>query len=144
MYLHICVFGHQTLRNINFEIFVPLPFQIYSICRAYMQLYDPNCICVCVFVYLYICVFSSQTLANIDFDILVTLPFQKYSTCNLKFLTKQYLCICLCVFGHPRLSSDRLERFVTSPFSSFFCLGTLNARFLLKCVSPSLNNKCPS
>ena len=34
-----------------------------------------------------------------------------------------YLCICICVFGHPRLISDQLELFVTSPFSSTFLLG---------------------
>ena len=89
--------------------------------------------CICVFVYLCICVFSCETLANIDSDILVTLAFQKYSTCHayLHFPSKLYLCICvfvylcicICVFGHPRLISDQLELFVTSPFSSTFLLG---------------------
>jgi len=43
-----------------------------------------------------------------------------YPNCICVFV---YLCICICVFGYPRLLSDQLELFVTSPFSLTFSLG---------------------
>jgi len=88
---------------------------------------------ICVFVYLCICVFvyfdvrhlgtlflrSSNNILfkNIAHDRSIS---KFYPNCICVFV---YLCICICVFGHPRLISDQLELFVTSPFSSTFLLG---------------------
>ena len=47
VYLCICiyVFAHQIIGNIIFEVLVPSPFQKY-------KTFDPNCICVFVYLYL--------------------------------------------------------------------------------------------
>ena len=56
VYLCICIYGfpHQILGNIIFEVLVPSPFQKYSTCCAYVQLWLKLYLCICVFVYLYL------------------------------------------------------------------------------------------
>ena len=96
-------------------------------------LFSKNCIfvfvylCICVFVFVYFDVRHLGTLflrssnnilfKNIAHDRSIS---KFYPNCICVFV---YLCICICVFGHPRLISDQLELFVTSPFSSTFLLG---------------------
>ena len=53
----ICVFASQTPRNIVFEVLLPLPFQKYSTCHVYLQLW-PSCISVFLYLYLCICAFD--------------------------------------------------------------------------------------
>ena len=84
-------------------------------------------LCICVFVFVYFDVRHLGTLflrssnnilfKNIAYDRSIS---KFYPNCICVFV---YLCICICVFGHPRLISDQLELFVTSPFSSTFLLG---------------------
>ena len=90
--IYICVFESQTARNIVSEALLRLPFQKYSKCNVYLQLWP--------MLYLHICVFASQTPRNIDFEVLLQLPFQKYSTCYvyLQLWPMLYLCICVFVF----------------------------------------------
>ena len=96
-------------------------------------LFSKNCIfvfvylCICVFVFVYFDVRHLGTLflrssnnilfKNIAHDRSIS---KFYPNCICVFV---YLCICICVFGYPRLLSDQLELFVTSPFSSTFLLG---------------------
>ena len=47
-------FAHQILGNIIFEILVPSPFQKYSTCRVYVQLWPKLYLCIYAFVYLYL------------------------------------------------------------------------------------------
>ena len=56
-----CVFACQRLGNIVFEVLEPFPFQKYSTCWVYLQIW-PNCICV--FVYLYLFIWSPNTLTR--------------------------------------------------------------------------------
>ena len=102
-----------------------------AISTFFQELY----LCICVFVYLCICVFvfvyfdvrhlstlflrywNNILFKNIAHDRSIS---KFYPNCICVFV---YLCICICVFGHPRLISDQLELFVTSPFSSTFLLG---------------------
>ena len=81
----ICVFASQTPGNIVFEVLLPLPFQKYSTCHVYPQLWPMLYSRICVFAYLCICicVFASQTPINIVSEVLLPLPFQKYSTCHV-------------------------------------------------------------
>ena len=84
-------------------------------------------LCICVFVFVYFDVRHLGTLflrssnnilfKNIAHDRSIS---KFYPNCICVFV---YLCICICVFGHPRLISDQLELFVTSPFSLTFSLG---------------------
>ena len=60
VYLY-CVFACWRLGNIVFEVLVPFPFQKYSTCWVYLQIW-PNCICV--FVYLYLCVWPPNTFTR--------------------------------------------------------------------------------
>ena len=48
----ICVFASQTPRNIVSEVLLPLPFQKYSTCHVYLQLWPMLYLRICVFVYL--------------------------------------------------------------------------------------------
>ena len=108
VYLYLCICKSAT-RNIVSEVLLPLPFQKYSTCHVYLQLwpilYMRICVfvylCLCiwksdsqehcfwgpltltnaVFAYLCICVFASQTPRNIVSEVLLPLFFQKYSTC---------------------------------------------------------------
>ena len=85
------------------------------------------CLCICVFVFVYFDVRHLGTLflrssnnilfKNIAHDRSIS---KFYPNCICVFV---YLCICICVFGYPRLLSDQLELFVTSPFSLTFSLG---------------------
>ena len=84
-------------------------------------------LCICVFVFVYFDVRHLGTLflrssnnilfKNIAHDRSIS---KFYPNCICVFV---YLCICICVFGYPRLLSDQLELFVTSPFSLTFSLG---------------------
>ena len=75
----ICVFASQTPRNIVSEVLLPLPFQKYSTCHVYLQLWPMLYLRICVFVYLCICVcvFGSKTARNIVSETLLPLPFSK-------------------------------------------------------------------
>ena len=50
--IYICVFESQTARNIVSEALLPLPFQKYSKCNVYLQLWPMLYLRICVFVYL--------------------------------------------------------------------------------------------
>jgi len=130
VYLCICVFSCETLANIDSDILVTLAFQKYSTCHVYQHFFPRTVfvyLCICVFVFVYFDVRHLGTLflrssnnilfKNIAHDRSIS---KFYPNCICVFV---YLCICICVFGYPRLLSDQLELFVTSPFSSTFSLG---------------------
>lgn len=73
MYLY-CVFACQRLGNIVFEVLVPFPFQKYSTCWVYLQIW-PNCICVFAYLCICICVFGPQTLSLDQFGQKNASPF---------------------------------------------------------------------
>ena len=64
VYLCICifVFASQTPRNIVFEVLVSFPFQKYSTCHVYLQLWPMLYLCICVFVFVYLQVRHPGTL----------------------------------------------------------------------------------
>ena len=57
----ICVFASQTPGNIVSEVLLPLPFQKYSTCHVYWQLWPMLYLRICVFVYLYLCIYEQTT-----------------------------------------------------------------------------------
>merc|ERR1711963_874669 len=59
--IYICVFASQTPRNIVSEVLLPLPFQKYSTCHVYLQLWPMLYLRICVFVYLCLCICKSDT-----------------------------------------------------------------------------------
>ena len=54
LYLCICVFVSQTPENIVFENLVSLPFQKYSTCHVYLQLWPMLYLYICVFVFVHL------------------------------------------------------------------------------------------
>ena len=58
----ICVFASQTPWNIVFEVLLPLPFQKYSTCHVYPQLWPMLYLLICVFVFVYLQVRHPGTL----------------------------------------------------------------------------------
>ena len=59
--IYICVFESQTARNIVSEALLPLPFQKYSKCHVYLQLWPLLYLRICVFLYLNLCLCKSDT-----------------------------------------------------------------------------------
>ena len=58
----ICVFASQTPRNIVFEVLLLLPFQKYSTCHVYLQLWPMLYLRISVFVLVYLQVRHPGTL----------------------------------------------------------------------------------
>ena len=50
----ICIFASQTPGNIVFEVLVSLPFQKYSTCHVYLQLWPMLYLYICVFVFVHL------------------------------------------------------------------------------------------
>ena len=58
VYLYLCIVC-QTLGNIVFEVLVLFPFEEYSTCWVYLQIW-PNCICV----FVYLCIWPPNTFTR--------------------------------------------------------------------------------
>ena len=105
------------------------------------------CICICVYVFVYLQVrhpgtlFLRSSYHYLFENIAHVMSIGNFDQCCIFVFV--YLCICICVFGRPRLSPDRLELFVTSPFSSIFLSGHYKCKIFAK-MSYTLNNRCLS
>ena len=114
LYICICVFASQTPGNFVSEVLLPLPFQKYSTCHVYLQLWPMLYLRICVFVSLClcICVFAIQTPRNIVSE--VFLP--NFFLCSLKYPNFAWNFLNLLKI------SQFCLKFLNLPKISYFCL----------------------
>ena len=151
----ICVFVYLQVRHQGTLFLRSSCHYLFKNIAHVMSICNFDQCCICVFVYLCICVFVFVYLQARHPETLFLRSSCNYLFKNIAHVMSisnfwpssicvfVYLCICICVFGRPRLSSDRLELFVTSPFSSIFLSGHYKCKIFAK-MSYTLNNRCLS
>ena len=124
--IYIFVFESQTARNIVSEALLPLPFQKYSKCNVYLQLwpmlYLRICVfvylCICVFVYLYLCICKPDTQEHCFWGPL-TITFFKNVAHVMSICNFDQCCICVFVFASQTPGNIIFEVLVSSPLRKY-------------------------
>ena len=125
VYLCFCVFvfACQTNGNFVFEALGPLPFEKYSICQTYLQLWKKMYSCICKFVFVYLHIRHQRTLFLMSsyHYLFKNITYVRH-ICNFDrncICVFVYLCICIYVFAHQIVRSIIFEVLIPSPFQKY-------------------------